>query len=228
MLFYAILLFTGGQAEVDYNDPYYMDFNLVTIFSGFLKYVSMYFNIFRSSLSFDYYSFWDYCSVIVFCFLVIYSVLMALLQKKLYLLVSFILLIGSIVVVLPMRNMQHRLYLYIPSIFFSVYLTLIVKSIVDMLAEKGNKRNILQKICFLIILICSLSYWSPGVYNFRQWWLTVADIDKKHISIYRNWKMFHIIHVFTSKGRVSNIISLHMVPAMFSSCCIMTRQLQRS
>lgn len=77
-----------------------------------------------------------------------------------------------LVVVLPMINMQHRLYLYIPSAFMGISFAFLTKDIVELFHFK-DVTSIALVIPFAVFLLC----FTNASTGFNNWWLSSCQND---------------------------------------------------
>jgi hypothetical protein len=85
----------------------------------------------------------------------------------------------SIFTVLPLINMQHSLYLYFPSIFLSIFLAGTVSTFL-FLGRTKQKYLYLAPLLVSSVLIISSS--ASSIINFRVFWETYSQRDKKIMS----------------------------------------------
>jgi hypothetical protein len=91
-------------------------------------------------------------------------------------------LIISLLPVLPLLNMQHKLYLYMPSIFFSIIISLIISKI-NLLSRYYIP--VILSICFLYYL----NYFNPTIVSEKNWWLQVG---KENVAVFKNTQNLEI------------------------------------
>lgn len=201
MIFYAILLFTGGQGDTAPDDPYFMEFNPVIMLKNAMRYVALYFDPFNGTMSFDGYKSTSIISFILFFSLVLFALFVLVRYCKPYLLLGLLSIAGSIVVVLPMKNMQHRLYLYIPSVFIGIFVALCFLQLMQMFPKAGLIKAL------VILLICYLSNYADGVTNFQNYWIAMCEADKNCMTqIARIDEIPSYTHVYvTGAGKGYNI-----------------------
>ncbi|WP_146767200.1 hypothetical protein [Paenibacillus sp. YN15] len=171
MIVFSWFLFTGGLKEIPLDNPYYQDFHISVLIRNTIRYLFLYFDLTNSGFTFYSYSVSSIIGVLLFIYLFILSCYLLLKKRNPALLISLICIGISISVVLPMVNMQHRLYLYIPSIFigFSVGFSLELLS--------GKKRNLIWEALVILIPLIYIVSFSPGMVNYRLSWLGNCQKD---------------------------------------------------
>lgn len=169
--FYAFLLFSGGQSSFDSSSPYYMVFNPLVMLKDASHYVAMYMNPFDQSLVFAKFSVGSYIAVGVFGAIVLFSI-WRFARREPGLLLSLLCAGCILVVVLPMINMQHRLYLYIPSAFMGISFAFLTKDIVELFHFK-DVTSIALVIPFAVFLLC----FTNASTGFNNWWLSSCQND---------------------------------------------------
>lgn len=157
----------AGTNEID--SPYYYTFSIYTMVVNLFRYIYLYFNLSSLSLSFtSSNSIFVYTSLFLILTF-IYSIYL-LCKKKPRLFYLGICFVVMILPVLPMKNMQHILYLYIPSIFMAMILI----NILENLKFKWTFKRV-----FIVIIILYFCVQSPGVLTFRNWWFSTTYMDKE-------------------------------------------------
>ena len=197
MLIYTYLLFTGGQSLITEDNPYYMSFNPFLMLRDAFRYMALYFDITNGTLVFNEYTLGAKVAIVITIFLILYAVY-RFMKKDILPVLSFLALGISIIVVLPMVNLQHRLYLYLPSIFISNWIVCSIYSVIYSVngkIEKGNNgqdKNAILITCksfFVIIaLVCFLTSYAPGITTFRNWWMETSQNDKRVIDQIKSLK----------------------------------------
>lgn len=157
----------AGTNEID--SPYYYTFSIYTMVVNLFRYIYLYFNLSGLSLSFT-----SFNNIFVYTslFLILsftYSIYL-LCKGKPRLFYLGICFVAMILPVLPMKNMQHILYLYIPSIFMAM----ILMDIFENFKFKWTFKRV-----FVAIVILYFCVQSPGVISFRKWWFTTTNMDKE-------------------------------------------------
>lgn len=170
ILFY--LKFFGGVGVTDdVNNPYYQSFNPVKMIHTLLKYSILCFDLENGG--------WAYAlsksgligTIFLLCGLFA-GVFRAVRYKKLELLFCYLAIGISIVIVLPMSNQVHVLYLYFPSIFVGLLIACVVC---------GTKLQTKMADLFAFILLCLFmaSVNAKGNRNTEEFWITNATWEMK-------------------------------------------------
>ena len=177
MLFY--LKFSGGVGVTnDVNNPYYQSFNPVKMVHTLLKYSILCFDLENGG--------WVYSmsrsglagTIILLCGLFA-GVFRAAIYKKCELLFCYLAIGISVVIVLPMVNQVHVLYLYFPSIFVGLLLACVVCGAEDWL--KNTDIVVLVLLCLFMGSVnaqgnrCTEDFWITNAkYEVKAW----RDIEK--------------------------------------------------
>lgn len=171
------LKFEAPDVTADIYSPYYYSFHPLIMGESFLRYISMYFNFLNPNFTFIGYNLTSVIIISLFFCILAYAAVSF--YKKRPVLLSLILCTGiSLAPVLPMANMQHRLYLYIPSAFISVLMAVIInQTIVPQIT--GRFRPFL--LSSLLILCIYLSTFTPGVSALRNYWADLCMKDRNSI-----------------------------------------------
>lgn len=165
MFAYAYILFTSGMKGFSTDNPYYQNFNPVILIRDLIRYLILYCDLGNSSFTYNGLSKYSLPLFILCGFIVVFSIFIMIKLKDFSLFLSIICVAGSFTVVLPMVNMQHRLYLYIPSIFISISCAVFLKSLI----EHWNIKNQLEIVAVIIPLLYLLSF-TPGIIQFKLYW----------------------------------------------------------
>ncbi len=197
MVVYAILLFTGGQDSTPPDNPYYLTFNPVILIRNLVRYLSIYVDPLNNAYMYDRFRSSSLLGCIIFCILILYSFYQLIKFRNVYLLLCLSAIVGSIVIVLPMQNMQHRLYLYIPSIFIGIFVALVVFELTSSI-----KRIDVVSLSIVLLLLFGLTNYADGITGFRNSWLSVCDQDAvgiNQINKLQNMPRFSHIYVKGAK-----------------------------
>ena len=229
-LFYVAYLFylgkTGGFANYGPNNPYYTSISPYIIIRNFFRYIYLYFNLNLTGFIFS--SFGKTGLIFTLAILVI-TTLLAFKNK----LVTLALISTTICLlpVLPMVNMQHKLYLYLPSIFLSIIVSTIITSVISFLFKVATPVD------FYIIFILFLTYANlinPIVLSEKQWWLDQGTQNQIAFN-----RLPHILQnrthqtqiVFTNVDNPNNIFLYgpgHVLNAYFHNSNIKTTLIAKS
>ncbi|MZQ83729.1 hypothetical protein GQF01_16590 [Paenibacillus sp. 5J-6] len=181
MISYFLLLNHLPSADnmtEDVTSPYYLSFNPIDIFMSLLKYLTLFLNYSTADFTFTKFNKLVIALIAVYMFLIFIS-LHCLIKKKNYTLILVCFAVAAAFApVLPMKNMQHVLYLYIPSMFLSIFFGILLNYIVSRLKLSS------LKISFILVLIsCGyLLTFSEGISGFREYWMSVSDNNRISIA----------------------------------------------
>ena len=172
MIFYAYLLFTGGQGDFSQTNPYHQNFNPLSMMRNAVHYLALYFDPFNPDMSYTMFKMTAIPGLLLFVCCVGAAFWLALKKRRWYALISLVAAAGSLVVVLPMENMQHRLYLYIPSIFMALFFAFLIIEL-----QRCSKKQIAGACAVLCCTLCYSLNSAPGVVTLRNYWLSVCGSD---------------------------------------------------
>ncbi|MDR7814994.1 ArnT family glycosyltransferase [Lacrimispora sp.] len=171
MFLFVFLLFGGGIEDIGPDNPYYQDFGVFNLLRNAVKYLFLYFDWSNAEFIFHKYSAGAIIGVLFFVVLFLYALYLAI-KKRDYSIIFLIFCIGiSLSVVLTMVNMQHRLYLYIPSIFIGITISTFICKILK------TKMKYLWEISLVIILGLYLINFMPGMIGYKLQWLNFCYND---------------------------------------------------
>lgn len=173
MICYALLLFTGKEiVDMSKSNPYYQSFNIISLFVTAIKYLFVYFDYGNTAFAFYRFSYGAIFGVILFSAIFFFAIYTLIKKKDIKLIMSIIAIGISLSVVLTMPNMQHRLYLYIPSIFVALTITVFINEIRHLI-KKFDYRPLF--IC--VVLFCYFVNYTPGMLGFKNVWLSYCQQD---------------------------------------------------
>lgn len=175
MLLYSLLLFSLKSVEnitESTANPYFQSFNIFKMLIGIVKYILLYFDLKNPSFTYSSVNGINICGLLLIICIIFYGIYNIIKKKDFLIIVSSIAVGFSLLPVLPMINMQHVLYLYIPSIFISITCAVTIMTLSDI------NTNI-WLIIFMIILYL-LSY-TPGIKGFREYWIELSKKDMQVI-----------------------------------------------
>lgn len=176
MLFYVILLFTEGRDKISPESPYYQNFSFKNLFRNAIRYLFLYFDWGNAGFSFNKYSLSSLPGILLFLVIGIYSIYLLIRCKDFSLLISILTIGVSLAVVLPMVNMQHRLYLYLPSVFVGFAGGFLLQK-----AFERIKHNFCWEFVLLLIPCLYLIAYTPGMIGYRDVWLATCEKDQSAI-----------------------------------------------
>ena len=173
MIFYAILLLNGNKTSIGMDPANYMEFSPITMGKNILVYWGLYFNVLEANMQYLGMTNGITIALGLLGTLLLYTMVDGILRKNWNAILSLAGVIGSLAVVLPVKDIQHRSNLYLPSAFIAIYLMLTIKSLI----ERMKIENVTY-VCGITLVSLGLLYWAPGVKEFRVWWL---ENTKKNI-----------------------------------------------
>lgn len=177
MLIYAFMLFTGGQSSFSQTNPYHQNFNPLLMLRNVLRYIVLYFDPFNPDMAYTSMKSTAIPGIVFFFVGVVVALYLAIKKQHWYCLLSLVAAAGALVVVLPMENMQHRLYLYIPSVFVSLFFAFLIMELHSWRQKKGFKE---AAVLGCIVVFC-FNY-ASGVTDLQNYWLSVCERDQDQIS----------------------------------------------
>ncbi len=172
MMLFVLLLFKGGIEEIKPDNPYYQSFNIINLLENAIKYLFLYFDWGNTGFMFTNYSMVSIFGVVFFVIILIYSIFLMLNKKDFSIFLSIICIGLSITVVLTMVNMQHRLYLYIPSVFIGITVSLFLNKIINHFKFKYPWELVL-----IILPLLYLINYTPGMTGYKMEWLNFCNQD---------------------------------------------------
>lgn len=169
---YFIYLFilgkTGGFSQFTPDNPYFTSFNPVTLIRNIFIYFYLYINPNIGGFSFTKFIASDLLLPSIFILSILF---LCILNKKYILIASF--LIISLLPVLPLVNTQHKLYLYLPSIFFAYLLV----TIVYLILSKLTKYSLVALFVSILLLIIYQNFYNPIYLMDKNWWLDTGNTN---------------------------------------------------
>ena len=148
------------------DNPYYYTFSIKVLLTNLFRYIYLFFDF--NSISLMYNDGGLLYPVILFTFTFVLAIVDIIKKKDYTLLLLGITFVCIILPVLPMKNMQHILYLYMPSIF----LIMIIFNLLSRIVKPSLNYVII--IIFVLFLVVN----SEGVITYRNWWLNTTNFDK--------------------------------------------------
>jgi hypothetical protein len=138
--------------------PYEVSFAPLTLISNAAKYLVLFFSLPNQPILFNREFLWPILGVLCIGFISVVSWLKHREVKPLMLLVCSVIAFGPL---LPLINMQHKLYLYIPSIFFFLALAWYVDS--------G------KKLFLLLVGLLYLNFFETNYWFEKKWWWEIGN-----------------------------------------------------
>lgn len=173
MLIYIVRLFSL-PAEI--GNEYSQSFSVSSIISCAIHYIALYFDIWHSNMVFVGWSVTMIPGLAAFfamCFFVIWSAF----KKRLLLPLLSLLSAGFLLSpVLTIPQMQHFLYLYLPSVFLAIAFAIPLGKLFCVLKES----YVSLFISFCLILVIATNF-LPGPHAFKYWWLSMAHQDQEQL-----------------------------------------------
>lgn len=175
----AIIFFTITTHNQGYDktNAYYPSFNPINIFITFIKYLYFYFSLLDPGFSFVNFSISGLIISITALSIGIYGIYIKKNRTNpllLFLAISFIISISTVLVFV---NRQQRLYFYIPSIFLSFFVIIIIKKII-------NKEILVLLITLFILFL--VNKFNPVQKLEINWWLQSANSNQKAYNNLKN------------------------------------------
>ena len=163
-----------GKLTNDPHGSYFYTFDPIVILTSFVKYLAIFFQFESASFVFDGFTIIPIIGICFYCLLVGYAVF--LLTKGRYTLFILSLFVPiALGPVLPMANMQHRLYWYFPSIFMAVLMAVALDR-----ATRKIGRGLWRTACLGCIVAVGmyLLTFTDGVVVFRNYWESMCQKDR--------------------------------------------------
>lgn len=176
MLCFAGILFLGSGGKLSPEHPYYQSFSVSLLLRNAIRYLFIYYDWGNAGFTFTRYSVDSLVGVCIFCIICIYSFWLTIKEKNFSLLFSVFGVGISLAVVLPMVNMQHRLYLYIPSVFVGIMYACTAREVTVHMGK-----SFLKEFSIIFIFLLWLVGFTPGQVQYRQNWLYTCGMDKKQL-----------------------------------------------
>jgi len=175
MLIYLIRLMTFPSIEAG---PYQQSFHPLVWVRNLFRYVGLYVDVWNAPMIFGNYTISMLPGAILIVAFVAYA-FWSIRKKWFFPLASLVCTGMMLAPVLTMSNMQHKLYLYVPSIFLAIGFS------ATLARHIGNRKSFLSVVLVLILLLAGTNY-LPGVQNFRAGWCGTAQQDARQLGqIYR-------------------------------------------
>lgn len=166
MIIYLWRLFSYPAVE---DSTYHQAYGMGLV-ANLAKYINLYFDLSTNTMNFIGYRLAAVPGVILLLIAIgvgIYKIR----KKQFSILVNFITVGLLLAPVLTMDNMQHKLYLYIPSAFLGIIAGQI--TCIILMRYKVNM-SVFSVIAILLIGLCN---YMPGPIQFRNWWCTMTQQD---------------------------------------------------
>ncbi len=173
MLVYTARLFSFPAMQ---GNEYEQSFNPIILFKNFMKYLGIYTDLKSSDFSYAGLNPIMVAGILLFIIMSI-LILIKMIRDKKYEVVPWALGVGILLApVLTMPRMQHKLYLYIPSLFIAVCIVYTVFYVL----KRFTKKRCFE--CTLLMLICLvLCNYTPGIKAHKDFWIDMGIRDQSAI-----------------------------------------------
>jgi hypothetical protein len=180
---YFIRLNTGAALVNTASSPYYYSLHPAVIGTNLLRYFAIYFDYTNFAYGFISFSAPAIAGLIFLAAFLLAGIVQAARGGRPVLLALLFALVISLAPVLPLKNMQHMLYWYIPAIFLSLILSVAFNALVERLTRSAYLRMAANVGALALVLALN---WSAPVVAFRRDWssqtlrnqTTLADLKK--------------------------------------------------
>ena len=174
MVAYAALLYVKGSTASGFGDSYYTSLSPIVAIKNLFVYLAMYFDVMDAQMFYSEMKDGHVIALGFFGAVFIFSIADAIMRKKAYTLLVFVMVVCSLGMALPLENTSQQMSnLYLPAVFISMYLALLIKNY----AERLKIEN-MTYICATVLVGCGILYWAPGNVALREQWLETAAKDK--------------------------------------------------
>ena len=200
MAIYLVRLFTFPAIEAA---QYHQAYQLTGLVRNLLRYINLYFDLGTGDMVFSGYSWYALPGGILLVLAILGALFLVLKKRRPTTLLCLVGVGLMLAPVLTMDNMQHKLYLYIPSVFLGLMAGELVPA-----ALQAGRRNP-EAWCVILILLLGLMNCMPGPVLFRNWWCSMAQQDAgqlKRIERLGNIPKYCSIYV-RGAGQDYNVIS---------------------
>jgi hypothetical protein len=188
MVGYGLFIFTmaskGFTARSD--NPYFYSLTPSVVLANLAKYMVLFADFQNPSLVFTRLHAAGMMVVVATGLLAAFALYRAIRRVELRLAGCMLACAVALAPVLPMKNMQHMLYLYLPSVF----LALLMAVVADHAIRHLGRNRMLQAgaLCALAVGILALAV-SPIARSMREWWMSTSMRDQVAIK-----DLQHILH----------------------------------
>lgn len=160
---------------------YEQDFGPVMLVQNLLRYIGVYFDVEQMAMIFNGYNLSMIAGIVITMLALCFSVYQ-IWKKKEWIPIAALVCIGLMLApVLTMGYMQHKLYLYIPSVFVGILFAAVIA-----LLEKNAGQMVKEITAVMLILALTILNWTPGAQSFRNWWYSLAEQDARQmVQLYR-------------------------------------------
>lgn len=176
---YTVLLLylkNNNQIVNSTDSPYFMTLNPLTILENLFRYLFLYFNY--GSVEFSFTDYNQKSLLLVFAAMTITITFVLVNKTKLKLILPIVLLFPvSLFTVLPLKNLQHSLYLYFPSALLALYLSLLIYSISKQIFKNYQRSKYFS--ILLVVLLIIIVNTSRSIELYRNFWFSVSENNRK-------------------------------------------------
>ena len=203
-LFYVRILFQADQSGGDVQQatsPYFIHFSLPTMMTSLVRYLSLYVDWQRPGFSAQDSTDHFHAGALTLIAVLLFAGLLLRIPRLQKFLPDFavdpsyqllrafaatsLLGVAALGPVLPMQNMQHSLYLYIPSLFFATALACLFRFTISFQSRLGLKSTVANACSFALLLIgMVMAQTSSGAQVRKQSWIRLAAEDSRSISTF--------------------------------------------
>lgn len=173
VVFLSVLFGKTDVSDLTPDEPYYQDYSLFAMMTSAVKYLILYFDLGNSSFTYSGLGIYGFIGILFVVFIAVYSIVIFISKRNVNLLCVLVMLGISIAPVLQLVNMQHRLYLYIPSIFIGIVFALLAEGML-----KSRKSGISTAVTMIVIITLAFMNYAPGIVELKSVWYTYCDEDK--------------------------------------------------
>ncbi len=174
MLAYAASVFVAGGSGFAPDNPYYQSFSPLLLLRNAVRYLFIYFDLSHSSFGFEGYKPAALPGIALFGLAVLFSLWLGLRKRRWGAFAAFASAAGAMVTVLPMVNMQHRLYFYLPSVFIGLFFAAVFCELASLRPGLSPKKWITAAV---LLLFCANAL--GGNTAFKAAWLAQALAERR-------------------------------------------------
>lgn len=187
MILYLIRLFSLPAVN---TTQYQQNFTVISLFDSLIRYIFLYFDLNTAAMMFTEYDYKAAWGCIFLIAMIIIACISFFKNKKILPIISFFFVGCMLAPVLTMDNMQHILYLYIPSIFLAIAFSACISDVF------GNRKQFSLIALCCILFIAGTNY-MLGPKSFRNWWCSQSMKDKEQIGqIYRLGNLPELCNIY--------------------------------
>lgn len=179
-LFYGASIITARArcpALVTPGNPYFLSFQPRDVLVNILKYIVLYWDVFQAKPRpvIPYGAGWIF--VAFFTVVLAGAIYLRVTRRTSLPAVLLLAALFQLLPVLPMREMQHRLYLYLPSVFMSLGTGAVLVRAVRALTRSSLSRTALSAIGIVISISLVAVASAGGMRTYRKWWCEIGRMN---------------------------------------------------